>query len=373
MPLQSLADLQLEDLIRDGKFAPSPTAWEDQAIYFLLVDRFSDDNEKGYRDLAGNFVNTGTTSLFRPADALNAVQTPTDAARWRAAGDGYVGGNLNGITSKLGYLKRMGVTVVWLSPVLKQVAFQNTYHGYGIQDYLQVNPRFGTAGDLRKLVDTAHANGIRVILDIILNHTGNVFTYNPDRYRTVDKDGHEFLDSRWDGNLYDVRGFNDAHGKPDLPFVKTDPSKAAGLPGPDDAVWPVEFQDPATFTRKGRINNFDYDPEFREGDFFDLKDVHQGAGPVDAYQPSKAVMHQLDVYKYWMAFADLDGYRVDTVKHMDLGAARLLGSAMKRVRGADWQRQFLPDCRDHRRADFRLRHPEHHWSRCCPGNRRHSR
>src|SRR5262249_47349734 len=62
---------------------------------------------------------------------------------------------------------------------------------------------------------------------------------------------------------------------------------------------------------------------------FDLKDVHQGSGPVDAYQPSAALLHQLDVYKYWMAFADLDGYRVDTVKHMDLGAARLLGSAMK--------------------------------------------
>ncbi|HEY4470913.1 MAG TPA: hypothetical protein VGN21_07060, partial [Stellaceae bacterium] len=70
-------------------------------------------------------------------------------------------------------------------------------------------------------------------------------------------------------------------------------------------------------------------PEFREGDFFDLKDVHQGAGAVDAYEPSAALMHQLQVYKYWMAFADLDGYRVDTVKHMDLGAARLLGSSMK--------------------------------------------
>src|SRR5438270_5508517 len=112
MPIQSLADLHLTDLIRDATFTPSPTAWEDQVLYFLLVDRFSDGNEKGYRDLKGNFVNTGTTAPFQPADALNAVQTPADAARWLKAGGGYVGGKLAGVTSKLGYLKRMGVTAL---------------------------------------------------------------------------------------------------------------------------------------------------------------------------------------------------------------------------------------------------------------------
>jgi glycosidase len=329
MPIQSLADLQLDALIAARKFTPSPTAWEDEVLYFLLVDRFSDGNENGYRDLNGNLFNAGTTPPFKPADALNAVQTAADAARWRDAGGGYVGGNLAGVTSKLGYLKRMGVTALWLSPVLKQVASQQTYHGYGIQDYLQVNPRFGTADDFKTLVATAHANGMRVILDIILNHTGNVFGYNPNRYLTTDKDGHQFLDPRWDDNRYDVRGFNDSHGEPKLRFVKTDPANPAAFPGPDHALWPVEFQDPATFTCKGRISNFDHDPEFLEGDFFDLKDVHQGAGSVETYQPSPALLNQLQVYKYWMAFADLDGYRVDTVKHMDLGAARLLGSAMK--------------------------------------------
>ena len=329
MPMQRIADLSLDDLIRGRTFTPSPTAWEDQVLYFLLVDRFSDGKERDYRDLAGNIVKNGTTQSFRPADALNAVQTPADAVLWRDAGAGYVGGTLAGVTTKLGYVKRMGVTALWLSPVFKQVAFQQTYHGYGIQDYLQVNPRFGTAEDLRSLVEIAHANGMRVILDIILNHTGDVFTYNPDRYPATAPDGHQFLDPRWDGNLYNTLGFNDAQGKGNLPFVKTNPLNVATFPGPDTAIWPVEFQDPAIFTRKGHISNFDYDPEFREGDFFDLKDVHQGIGPVDAYRPSDALLHQLDVYKYWMAFADLDGYRVDTVKHMDLGAARLLGSAMK--------------------------------------------
>ncbi len=328
MAEKSLAEIDVASLLTAKRFFPSPTAWEDQVLYFLLVDRFSDDKEKGYRDLNGNVIGTGTTPLFRPADALNAVRTEADAARWRDAGGRYVGGTLAGVTSKLGYLRRMGVTAIWLSPIFKQVAFQETYHGYGIQDYLQVNPRFGTADELKQLVDTAHAQGMRVILDIILNHTGDVFTYNANRYLNTDQSGHQFLDPRWDGSLYDVGGFNNSHGSASLPFVRTDPSKPAAFPGPDDAIWPVEFQDPATFTRKGHISNFDFDPEYREGDFFDLKDVHQGVGTVDAYQPSEAFMRQLDVYKYWMAFADLDGYRVDTVKHMDPGASRLLASAM---------------------------------------------
>ena len=230
MPIQSLADLQLDALIRGRRFTPSPTAWEDQVLYFLLVDRFSDGNEKGYRSLDGNLVDTGATPLFQPGDALNAVQTPADAARWRDAGSAYVGGKIAGVTSKLGYLQRMGVTALWLSPVFKQVAFQQTYHGYGIQDYLQVNPRFGTADDLKSLVDTAHANGMRVILDIILNHTGSVLTYNPNRYPTTDGGGHEFLDPRWDGGLYDVRGFNAADGSAILPFVRTDPANPAAFP-----------------------------------------------------------------------------------------------------------------------------------------------
>src|SRR6266498_2741266 len=107
MTEKSLAEIDLSSLLTAKRFFPSPTAWEDQVLYFLLVDRFSDGNEKGYRGLNGNVISTGTTPLFRPADALNAVQTEADAARWRDAGGRYVGGTLAGATSKLGYLRRM--------------------------------------------------------------------------------------------------------------------------------------------------------------------------------------------------------------------------------------------------------------------------
>jgi len=74
------------------------------------------------------------------------------------------------------------------------------------------------------------------------------------------RDGVEVLDPRWDGMSYDVAGFNDKAGRPTLSFPA--PGAAAAL---DDAIWPEEFQRPGTFNGKGRISNWDYDPEFREG------------------------------------------------------------------------------------------------------------
>jgi glycosidase len=203
------------------------------------------------------------------------------------------------------------------------VAFHDTYHGYGIHNFLEVDPHFGTRADLVQMVETAHRAGIYVILDIILNHVGDVFSYDPDRYATADGR----MDPRWDGRPYAVHGFHDAQGTPSLPFAPVDLQQQPSA-WPDGAIWPVEFQDPAIFTQQGRISNWDYDPEFLEGDFFDLKDLHLGHGTVDSYHPSRTLLALCQVYKFWMALADIDGFRVDTVKHMDLGATRFFTSVI---------------------------------------------
>jgi len=327
MTARSLQDVNLAAL-RRRRFTPSPAAWEDQVLYFMMLDRFSDGKESGYRDNQGVLVTTGTTPPFQLQDRGNALRTESDARRWREAGVRWNGGTLKGLSSKMGYLQRLGVTAVWVSPIFKQVAFQETYHGYGIQNFLEVDPHFGTARDLREAVRTAHKYGIYVILDIILNHSGNVFTYLLDRYPERDPNsGFEYLDPRWDRNPYQVRGFNDPTGIPSLPFARID-RQAYPLAWPDGAIWPEEFQSPEIFTAKGRITNWDYDPEFREGDFYDLKDIHLGSGPVDDYQPSPALVALCQVYKYWIAYADLDGFRIDTVKHMDPGAVRYFASVI---------------------------------------------
>lgn len=319
MDLQSITDVDLERLCQ-RTFHPSPVAWEDEVLYFLLLDRFSDGREHRFFDNAGNLVFGGSTPLFDPA--LDDGNAPFDD--WSAAGASWCGGTLRGLESKLGYLKRLGVTAVWISPILKQVAFAPTYHGYGVQDFLDVDPHFGTREDLRDLVATAHATGIRVILDIIVNHTGNVFAYDADRYWDAE---HGRFDPRWDGRGYRVAGFNDASGAATLPFGPIDLA-AHPAAWPNAAVWPRELQAAGTFTCAGRITSWDHSPEFLEGDFFDLKNVHLGHGPTDDFVASPALRTFAEVYKFWIAYADLDGYRVDTVKHMEKGATRYFASVL---------------------------------------------
>lgn len=313
--METLAEIDFAALTR-RPFHPSPAAWEDQAFYFFLVDRFSDGNEAGYLDNAGNPAPGGTTPPLTPGDRGNAVQSEADAAAWRAAGARFVGGTLLGATSKIGYLERLGITALWISPVFKQPPWSEAYHGYGVQDFLDIDPRFGSREDLRTLVDTAHAHGIYVILDVILNHAGPVFDYAADRYPTE-----HGMDPRWDGRPYPVKGWNDAQGHPTLPF---------GQPAsdPDAAVWPRELQTAESFSRRGRINSWDWFPEFLEGDFFDLKDIDLGAGDIDHFRVSPALRVLTRAYQYWIAYADLDGFRVDTVKHMDPGATRYFSACI---------------------------------------------
>ena len=329
---RSLASLDLKALAAERTFFPSPAHWEDEVFYFLLLDRFSDGQEDGYLDSQGKTA-AGSTPLYKEADNGNACLDADSAARWRAAGCGWVGGTIDGLRSKLGYLRRLGVTSVWVSPVFKQVASLNTYHGYGIQNFLDTDPHFGTREQLQQMVREAHAQGIRVILDIILNHAGNVFGYAADRY-PYGNDPRVEKDPRWDGAPYFVAGYRDAAGAVTLPFGGSEREALANA-WPDGAVWPAELQAPATFTQRGRINSWDWFPEYLEGDFYDLKDIAHGERAMEGgvenpalYRPSAALQALCQVYKFWLAYLDLDGYRIDTVKHMDLGATRYFCSAI---------------------------------------------
>ncbi|MCI9870569.1 alpha-amylase family glycosyl hydrolase [Arthrobacter humicola] len=94
------------------------------------------------------------------------------------------------------------------------------------------------------------------------------------------------------------------------------------------AVWPRELQTDGVFTSKGRITNWNNPAEYLDGDFFGYKDIHHGAGSAGSYQPSVALEVLTKAYQYWLAVADLDGFRIDTVKHMDAGATRYFTSAI---------------------------------------------
>src|SRR5438132_892110 len=126
MAEKSLREIDLAALTA-RPFFPSPVHWEDQVVYFLMVDRFSDGQENLFHANDGSLVTTGTTPPFDPPANGNAIQTAADAARWRDAGLRFVGGTIAGLATKIGYLKRLGVTAVWLSPIFKQVKVDETY------------------------------------------------------------------------------------------------------------------------------------------------------------------------------------------------------------------------------------------------------
>ena len=83
-------------------------------------------------------------------------------------GDGI--GDLNGITSKMDYLKKLGIDVIWLSPVYQS---PNADNGYDISDYQAIMTEFGTMEDYDRMLKSAHEHGIRIVMDLVVNHTSD--------------------------------------------------------------------------------------------------------------------------------------------------------------------------------------------------------
>jgi glycosidase len=153
---------------------PSPTDWRDEVLYFLLPDRFSDGQEHTRTRLNRKQI-AAQRAAYAQANGLPDWRWDI----WKESGERrFQRGTLAGIKSQLGYLSNLGVTTLWIAPVFRQRVEGNDFHGYGVQDFLEVDSRFGTRADLVELVAAAHAIGIRVILDIIFNHTGFNWVYD---------------------------------------------------------------------------------------------------------------------------------------------------------------------------------------------------
>ncbi|WP_034384459.1 alpha-amylase family glycosyl hydrolase, partial [Herbidospora cretacea] len=286
---------------------PSPVTWRDQFLYFLLPDRFSDGREE-----------------TRPTyDRTDAHRAP-DPIAWADSGSRFQGGTINGITGKLGYLRDLGVTTLWLGPVWKQRPDLETYHGYGIQDFLDVDPRFGSPDDLRALVAAAHERGMYVLLDVIYNHTGDNWFYD-DGGSPVSQ-----LPYR-SAPPYPMHGWRSAQG-----------ASVRHIASRGDGVWPEPFQNPEWYTRAGSIERWDPEPwedplhpdvEFRRGDFQTLKDLALGRDEV--------LSAVVDVYKHWIAFTDCDGFRIDTVKHVPWEVSRNFCGAIREYAESVGKENFL--------------------------------
>jgi glycosidase len=307
--------------------------WRDQVIYQIVVDRFSNGD---------------------PNNDFNVE--PSIPGK-------YHGGDWQGIIDKLDYLQQLGVTTLWISPVVKNVeedAGFASYHGYWTQDFLRPNAHFGDLTKLRELIDTAHEKDMLVILDVVTNHMGQLFFYdingngqpddglsgggyshtclqvcaqNPSACSADEleycKNGKDYLERiiEWDPE-YDPRGVQGwtslgFSGPADVRFTDWPKSNRTPPPRPPDWFgWPDDkswFDDPSWYNRRGRVyvwwHESDYSFDFvreqeTKGDFpGGLKDLD-----TDNPDTKEALIR---AFEYWIEVADFDGFRIDTVKHID--------------------------------------------------------
>jgi alpha-amylase len=246
-----------------------PFIWDNASIYFLLTDRFLNDDPGN--DV--NFGRTGETAVLR----------------------GFKGGDLKGITRKIreGYFNELGINAIWFSPVMEQghgivdEGTGNTYgfHGYWAKDWTSLDPNYGTETDLKELVETAHSHGIRVIMDIVLNHTGPVTDKDPvwpaDWVRTTPPCNFKSYEGTVRCTLVE-----------NLPDIKTESDEPVELPAFLLEKWKKE----------GRLER-----ELAELDEFFSE---TGFPRAPRYYIMKWIIDLIRDY-------GIDGFRIDTAKHVE--------------------------------------------------------
>ncbi|MBV9850203.1 MAG: alpha-amylase, partial [Armatimonadetes bacterium] len=258
--------------------------WSEEFIYFLLVDRFHDGRRRSPQ--------------------------PDSSARAAGSGDAqqlsdFCGGTLQGIQDNLDYIAGLGCTALWLSPVFGNNP--HAYHGYAIQNYLDVDANFGSAQDLVDLVEAAHRRDMRVILDVVTNHSGDNWSYQPDTAFFY------FQDEQF-------------------PF-------GAFRPGREPV--PTELRNSNFYHRRGQIRNFDAMPEAQHGDFFSLKDYNNDVDDPNDADAQALVDVLIQAHCYWIREADVDGFRVDAVKHMGASAVARFSSEVREYAESLGKRSFF--------------------------------
>ena len=231
--------------------------WQRQSIYQIITDRLydgdpSNDNADGNYDPGGH------------------------------RGTSVHGGDFKGIEEKLDYLKSLGATAIWISPVVLNA--RGEFHGYAGLDFYKVDPHWGTLADLQHLVQAAHARGILVIDDIVVNHGGNLVDSADPGYPTF----------KHPPDGYHLRFRNPARQyPPPFDLNATNPSLTN------------------LFHNNGFIQDYHDPVQVELGELSGLDDFRTETPCVRAQMEK--------IYEYWIEQAGFDGFRIDTVKHVEIG------------------------------------------------------
>ncbi len=279
---------------RGGSFAqhalrPADT---DRTFYFVMGDRFANGDTSNDRGgLSGDRLTTGFD--------------PTSKAF-------YNGGDLAGLQSKLDYIKGMGADSIWLTPIFKNKPVQLEdgpsagYHGYWITDFTQVDPHLGTNAELQDLVDAAHGKGMKVFFDIITNHTADVIGYEEgDRTAYVSKDASPYRTAA--GDPFDDRDYAGGSTFPTLSPTTSFPYTPVLDSGEENLKRPAWLNDVTMYHNRGNTTFTGEDSQY--GDFFGLDDLFT--------ERPEVVTGMEDIYRTWIGDFGIDGFRIDTMKHVN--------------------------------------------------------
>ena len=243
-------------------------SWKSANIYFLLTDRF-------------NAAESDTTRVA--ADKETAVLR------------GFEGGNIKGVTNKIkeGYFQKLGVDAIWTTPVVRQIddatdegtGVTYGYHGYWTKDWTSIEPSFGTHQELKEFVETAHEAGIKVVMDVVLNHTGPVTDLDP----TFPE---QWVRETPPCDFKNYQGTVECTLVANLPDIKTESGEEVELPQTLLDFWESENR---------------MEQEIAELDaFFNKTGLKK--------TPRNYVIKWLTDYVRELG---IDGFRVDTTKHVD--------------------------------------------------------
>lgn len=264
-----------------------------EQFYFVLPDRFANgDAENDRGGLTGTRLATG--------------YDPTDKGF-------YQGGDLKGLTERLDYIKGLGTTSIWMAPLFKNQPVQGTgkdasagYHGYWITDFTQVDPHFGTNQDLKNLISKAHAKGMKVFFDVITNHTADVVDYEDKSYDYLSKGAFPYLTK--DGQPFDDADYADG----DRRFPRVDSGSFPRTPvvpaAKKDLKVPSWLNDPAMYHNRGDSTWAGESATY--GDFSGLDDLWT--------ERPEVVGGMEKIYQRWVKDFAIDGFRIDTVKHVNM-------------------------------------------------------
>ena len=276
-------------------------ALQDEVVYFVLPDRFANGdpaNDKG--GITGDRLTHG----FDPAHK-----------------GFYHGGDLKGLTQKLDYIQGMGVTAIWFAPIFKNKPVQGRpgeesagYHGYWVTDFTSVDPHFGTNEEFAAFVEAAHARGMKVYMDIITNHTADVIGYEQGEaagyayrskgeypYSTRGGPDGTAINPGFEGD--DVATAENWAKLTDPAFAYTPVIAAAER----NIKVPVWLNDPIYYHNRG--NSFWIGESSVYGDFSGLDDL--------ATENPRVVDGMIEIFGDWIERYKIDGFRIDTAKHVN--------------------------------------------------------